>query len=402
MSEWDENVFSIPSTLRTAGWFTSFLKSGRLCGRDSGPSMNSHCTRMQKSDGMNYAPEGKPRPVVKPGEFPFAAVALDHGHIFGQCRGLIEAGGDLRYVYDADPGKIEKFRSVFPQAQVLRSVDEVLDLSEIKLVASAAIPCERGPLGLRVLDAGKDYFTDKAPFTTLEQLEAARRKVLETKRKYLVYYAERIHTECGVRAGQLIEQGAIGRVVQVLGLGPHRSNPASRPPWFWDPSKNGGILCDIGSHQFEQFLHFSGATGARIERAAVANYNHKDHPEFQDWGEASLVGDNGATNYVRLDWLNPQGLRTWGDGRTFILGTEGYIELRKYLNVGAELEGDHLFLVDQKGEHHLKCHGEVGFPFFGELILDCLRRTETAMTQDHAFMAAELCLRAQQEAVRIE
>jgi predicted dehydrogenase len=357
---------------------------------------------MQKSDGMNYAPVGKPSPVVAKGEFAFAAVALDHGHIYGQCRGLTEAGGELRYVFDPDPAKVERFQATFPGVQVLRSVDEVLEQKEIRLVASAAIPCDRGPLGLRVMDAGKDYFTDKAPFTTLAQLEQARAKVAQTGRRYAVYYAERIHTECGVRAGQLIEQGAIGRVVQVLGMGPHRSNPSTRPAWFWDPARNGGILCDIGSHQFEQFLTYSGCRNATVVRAAVANYHHKDHPDFQDFGDANLLGDNGATNYVRLDWLNPQGLRTWGDGRTFILGTKGYIELRKYLNVGAEFEGDHLFLVDDHGEQHLKCHGQVGFPFFGQLILDCLHRTENAMTQEHAFKAAELCLTAQASAVRIE
>lgn len=357
---------------------------------------------MQKSDGMNYAPVGKPSPVVNPGEFVFAAVALDHGHINGQCRGLTEAGGELRYVYDPDPAKVERFQSTFPGVKALRSIDEVLEQKDVQLIASAAIPCDRGPLGLRVMDAGKDYFTDKAPFTTFAQLDAARDKVAKTGRKYAVYYAERIHTECGVRAGQLIEQGAIGRVVQVMGMGPHRSNPSTRPDWFWDPERNGGILCDIGSHQFEQFLTYSGCQEATIARAAVANYHHKNHPKFQDWGEANLVGDNGSTNYVRLDWLNPQGLRTWGDGRLFILGTGGYIELRKYLNVGAELEGDHLFLVDDKGEHHLRCHGEVGFPFFGKLILDCLNRTENAMTQSHAFKAAELCLKAQAQAVRIE
>jgi len=171
---------------------------------------------MQKSDGMNYAPVGKPSPVVNPGEFPFAAVALDHGHINGQCRGLTEAGGELRYVYDPDPVKVERFCATFPGVQPLRSVEEVLEKKEIKLVASAAVPSERGPLGLRVMDAGKDYFTDKAPFTAFSQLEAARAKVRETGRKYAVYYAERIHTECGVRAGQLIEEGAIGRVVQVI------------------------------------------------------------------------------------------------------------------------------------------------------------------------------------------
>src|SRR5438093_5733384 len=116
---------------------------------------------MQKADGMNYAPEGKPNPVVKTGEFAFAAVALEHGHIHGQCNGLIEAGAELRYVFDPDPKKIVDFRQKFPQAEPLRSEAEVLEKKEVQLVAAAAVPCERGPLGLRVMDAGKDYFTDK-------------------------------------------------------------------------------------------------------------------------------------------------------------------------------------------------------------------------------------------------
>ncbi len=357
---------------------------------------------MQKSDGMNYAPQGKATPVVKKGDFPFAAVALDHGHIYGQCNGLTEAGGDLRYVYDPDPAKVEKFCKSFPHAEPLPSLEAVLEKPEIQLIASAAVPSERGPLGLRVMDAGKDYFTDKAPFTTLDQLEAARRKVTETGKKYAVYYSERLHVECAVRAGQLIEAGAIGRVVQVIGLGPHRCSPASRPDWFWSKEKSGGILIDIGSHQFEQFLHFAGAKDVRVVNASVANYHHKEHSEFEDWGEANLLAENGATNYIRVDWLNPDGLRTWGDGRTFILGTDGYMELRKYLDVAREYEGDQLYLVDHKGEHHIRCHGLVGFPFFGQLILDCLNRTETAMTQEHTFRAAELCLQAQAMARRIE
>jgi predicted dehydrogenase len=357
---------------------------------------------MQKSDGMNYAPEGKPAPVVDRGEFPFAAVALDHGHIYGQCKGLTEAGGELRYVFDPDPAKVEKFCGVFPGVKPLPSLEAVLDQPEIRLVTAAAVPNERGPLGLRVMAAGKDYFTDKTPFTSLAQLDDARAAVAATRRKYAVYFSERLHVECAVRAGQLIEQGAIGRVVNVIGLGPHRCSPASRPGWFWEKAKTGGILCDIGSHQFEQFLHYASAQNAQVVHAAVANYRFKEHAEFEDWGEANLVADNGATNYIRIDWLNPDGLRTWGDGRTFIVGTEGYIELRKYLNVAEDFEGDHLFLVDHQGEHHLKCHGEVGYPFFGQLILDCLNRTENAMTQEHAFKAAELCLIAQQMARRIE
>lgn len=355
----------------------------------------------QKSDGMNYAPQGVPRPVVKAGEFTIAAAFLEHGHIYGQCSGLTEAGAIIRWVYDPDPAKVSAFQAKFPEAKVARSFDEILDDPSVHLVAAAAVPCERGTIGGRTMAAGKDYFTDKTPFTTLEQLAEARAAVARTGRKYLVYFSERLHVESAMHAGDLVKSGAIGRVVQVLGLGPHRLSKPSRPAWFWERAKYGGILCDIGSHQFEQFLHFSGATDATITQAAVANFNNPDKPEFEDFGEASLVGNNGTSNYVRVDWFTPNGLSTWGDGRTVILGTNGYIELRKYVDVGRDRAGDNLYLVDDRGEHYVNVAGKVGFRFFGELILDCLNRTERAMTQEHAFKAAELCLRAQQAARRM-
>lgn len=219
---------------------------------------------MQKSDGMNYAPKGNFNRVCQPGEFIFAAVALDHGHIYGMCNGLVEAGGQLKWVYDPDPAKVDKFVSTYPEVMVANSLEEILHDEEVKLVAAAAIPSDRGPLGLQVMDSGKDYFTDKAPFTTLVQLEEARTKVIETGRKYAVYYSERLHVESSVYAEQLIKQGAIGRVLQVIGLGPHRINAKSRPDWFFEKEKFGGILCDIGSHQIEQFLQFTGAKDAKV------------------------------------------------------------------------------------------------------------------------------------------
>ena len=342
-----------------------------------------------------YAPDSKAGPVVRPGEFIFAAVYLDHGHINNQTQGLLEAGATLKWVFDPDQQKVAKFLQRFPAANAARSLEEILDDPAVRLVAAAAIPCDRGPLGCRVLRSGKDYFTDKAPLTTLAQLADARATVGATGGKFMVYYSERLHVECAVHAGTIVHSGAIGRVIQVLGLGPHRLNRSQRPAWFFQRAAYGGILCDIGSHQFEQFLHYSGATDATILHARTGNYANPADAGFEDFGEASLVGDNGANNYVRVDWFTPDGLGTWGDGRTIVLGTEGTIELRKYLDVGRSRTPDHLVIVDRQGEHHLELQGRVGYPYFGQLIRDCLDRTETAMTQAHAFKAAELSIRAQ-------
>jgi len=354
---------------------------------------------MSNSDGMNYAPQGKPAPVCQKGDFPIAAVALDHGHIYGQCNGLIEAGADLRWVYDPDPAKAAAFQKNYPDVRVAESLEQILEDAEIKLVAAAAVPSERGSLGCRVMEAGKDYFTDKSPFTTLEQLEEARVVAARTGKKYMVYYSERLHVECAVFAGQLIADGVIGRVIQTTGFGPHRLNAPSRPAWFFEKAKYGGILCDIGSHQCEQFLHYTGAKDATLNFSAVANYANPEYPELEDFGEASYVADNGASGYYRVDWFTPDGLSTWGDGRTIILGTKGYIELRKYTDVATPTKtGNQLILVDGQGEKRIECAGKVGYPFFGQLILDCLTRTETAMRQEHAFKATELALIAQAQA----
>lgn len=354
---------------------------------------------MTTTFGGSYAPNPMPAPVVGPGDFTFAAVGLDHGHIYGMAEGLIGAGADLRWVYDPDPAKVERFVEKFPHVRLARSEDEVLADEEVQLVAGAAVTSERCALGIRVMEAGKDYFTDKAPLTTLEQLAAAKDAVERTGRKYAVYYSERIHVETAVFASQLIEEGAIGRVVQVAGFGPHRLSARSRPEWFFQKDRYGGILCDIGSHQIDQILHYTGARDAEVVRSQIANYANPEHPELDDFGDAMLVTDNGATGYFRCDWFTPDGLQNWGDGRTFILGTEGFIEQRKYMNLGTADGPGHLFLANGSEETHFNVSGKVGYPYFGQLVLDCLHRTEDAMTQEHAFKAAELAVRAQMQAV---
>ena len=354
------------------------------------------------ADGMNYAPESKAAPVVKPGEFCFAAVALNHGHIYGMCNGLIGAGATLKSVYDPDPAKVAAFCKKYPDVKPAASEDEILNDPEIKLVAGANVTSERAALGIRVMKAGKDYLTDKAPLTTLEQLEAAKKAVAETGQKYAVYYSERLHVEAAVFAGQLIEQGVIGDVINVIGMGPHRlGKNGSRPDWFFQKEKYGGILCDIGSHQIEQFLFYTGAKDATVVSSRYGNFAHPETPELDDFGDAHLIADNGATGYFRVDWFTPDGLQGWGDGRIFILGTKGFIEQRKYMNLATTDGPGNVFLVTDKEEKYFNVNGKVGYPFFGQLVLDCINRTEIAMTQEHAFKAAELCVRAQMQAVKV-
>ena len=349
--------------------------------------------------GYDYAPSSKTLPPVVSGrDFVFSVTGLDHGHIFGQTNGLIDAGATLKYVYDPDPKKVEDFLGRYPQATAVDSIEAILEDAETCCVASASIPCDRAPLGVRVLQAGKHYFTDKSPFTTLEQLAEVKRVVAETGKRYFCYFSERLHNESSMKATELIQGGAIGDVLQVINLAPHRMSKDARPDWFFEKSQYGGILTDIGSHQFEQFLAFTGATDGQVNFARVANFTAPDKPGLEDFGEASLTMNTGASCYCRIDWLTPDGLRVWGDGRVFVVGTRGTLEIRKYIALARQEPGNKIFLVNGEEEQEIDCDATTGFPFFGEMILDILNGTETAMTQEHIFKAAELSMLAQQVA----
>lgn len=329
----------------------------------------------------------------------FSVIGLDHAHIYGMTAAIQRGGGQLVAVYGADAKQIADFRAKFGDVKVARSEAEILQDKSIQLVASAGIPDQRAPLGVRVMQAGKDYLADKPGITTLDQLAEVRKTVAATGRKFAVMYSERLEVRSAVYAGELIRQGAIGRVIQTVNLAPHRVNAPSRPDWFWDKARFGGILTDIGSHQADQFLYYTNSTEARVVASQTGNLAHPSYPKFEDFGDMMLTG-NGGTGYVRVDWYTPDGLSTWGDGRLFVLGTEGYIELRKYINVASGLAGgDHLYLVDKKQARYIDCK-EVALPFGPQFVTDIVERTQTAQDQKQALLAAELVLTAQKAATR--
>ena len=342
-----------------------------------------------------FARAAPPPAVVAPGEFHFAAAWLDHGHVHDQAAALIAAGATLAGVYDPHPGRLQAFRARFGEVPVYAHFEDVLADDRVRLVASAAVPARRADIGLQVLAAGKDYFTDKSPFTDLSQLARVRAAVASTGRRYFVYYAERVHNRPSWYAAELARGGSIGRMVQVLVMAPHNLGNYRRPDWFFDKSQYGGILTDIGSHQFEQFLYITGTAGGRIEHARVDNLANPHTPGLEDFGEAAVTLDDGTSAYCRVDWLNPAASRTWGDGRTFILGTDGYIEVRRNVDAGRPDGTPCIVLVNQREERMIRFDGSEPLPFFGRLVRDCIDGTEHAMTQAHAFAAAELSMRAQ-------
>lgn len=366
----------------------AFAGAGSMLGR---PLV---ATSRPKEVKIPFVSRPRPKEVIR-----FSVIGLNHGHIYGQVDALKEGGGELVAVYAKEPDLLQNFTKRYPDVKVAKSEEEILEDDTIQLVASAAIPVERAPLGIRVMRHDKDYMADKPGIVTLKQFEEVKRVQQETHRIYSIMYSERLRNKASVQASELVRAGAIGRVVQTIGLGPHRMRPDTRPNWFFDPQRAGGILCDIGSHQCDQFLHYTDSTEAEVVVSQIGNFGHPEYPGYADFGDMNVRSPKG-TGYIRIDWFTPEGLDTWGDGRLFILGTEGYIECRKYIDIAGREGTDHLFLVNQQETKYYDC-SHVHLPYGEQLVSDVVNRTETAMTQHHCFLATELAIKAQENAYQL-
>jgi predicted dehydrogenase len=381
------NRRSILKAIRSAGLISVLPETGLDL------RMGEVCV-LQETANPGMDAQAKPKYSLK-----FAVIGLDHDHILGMTAAIQRGGGELVCVHSSNAEAIADFQNRFGKVKVARSEDEILNDPSIKLVVAAPIPDQRASLGIRVMRHEKDYLSDKPAIITLDQLAEVRTAIKGTGRIFAIMYSERLEVKAVVKAGELVKAGAIGRVVQTVNLAPHQidqPNSPARPDWFWDTARYGGILCDIGSHQADQFVYFTGSTVADVTASQVANVNHHDKPKFQDFGDMVLHGDGGA-GYVRVDWFTPDGLGTWGDGRLFVLGTDGYIELRKYVDIGGRKSGNHLFLVDQKQARYIDCSNVV-LPFGPQFVSDIVNRTHVAQDQDQALLATELVLKAQKNA----
>ena len=327
-------------------------------------------------------------------------IGIDHRHIFGQLGKLQDIGCSCKGWYtEGEPEPLAGFRKRFPDLPRVADPRVLLDDPEIDMILIACIPSDRANWAIEAMRAGKDVMTDKPGCTTMDQLSALRDCVRETGRIWSIDFSERFEVPAVTRALELVEAGAIGRVVQTVGLGPHRLNRATRPGWFFEAEKYGGILADIASHQIDQFLVLTGSTDAEIVSASIGNFANPGDPGLEDFGEIVLNGESGR-GYVRVDWYTPDALPTWGDGRLTILGTEGYIELRKYVDVAGREGTDHLILVNGDRCEHIDA-SDAPLPYFSDIVRDVRERTETAMSQAHCFKVMELALRAQAMATRL-
>jgi predicted dehydrogenase len=178
----------------------------------------------------------------------FAAIGLNHNHIYGQTRAMLNAGAELVSVYAEEDDLVADYIKAFPQVRRVADKRAILEDNNIQLVVSATIPDVRAATAIEVMRHGKDVMVDKPGVITLDELAEVRKVQRETGRIFSVCFSERFENRATEKASQLVAAGAIGKVVQTVGLGPHalRNNP--RPDWFFERKRYGGILCDIAAH----------------------------------------------------------------------------------------------------------------------------------------------------------
>lgn len=327
----------------------------------------------------------------------FAAIGLDHRHIYDLTQGLLDAGATCAgHTPDTtDPRVLAGFRKRFPEVPAIERARLLADPS-IDFVVIAAVPRDRAALAVEAMRGGKHVMTDKPGVTTPAQLEAVRAAVAETGRVWSICLG-RLASPAVQEALRLVRAGTLGRLVQVVSLAPHRLNRDLRPSWFFDKPAYGGIINDIGVHSIDQFLALADASDAELVSSTIGAFGTQP-PGFEDFAEITLQTPS-VRGYARVDWFTPDGLPTWGDGRLFLLGTEGTLELRKNLDIEGRPGTDHLFLATREATRHIDC-SRLPVTYYRDFLADIRDGTETTMPQADVFTVCRLALAAQAQATR--
>ncbi len=283
--------------LKQAGLMGSLGSAAMMAGLpESAMAFGGSAPRVVEDAVASAQAEEAPKYHIK-----FAVCGMSHDHIYGMIGAVQRGGGELVAAWGGEDDKLAQFRKRYPDVKIAATQDEILDDPAVQLVLTSQVASERAGLAVRAMKRGKDFLSDKPGMTTLEQLAEVRKTIAETKRIYAILYSELLEVKAAVYAGVLVKQGAIGRVIQTINIAPHQiiqhsgdaGGAVPRPAWFWNPDQAGGILCDIGSHQVDQFLFFTGSTEAEVVASEVANVRHPDHPQFFDFGHMMLRGYRG-------------------------------------------------------------------------------------------------------------
>ena len=327
----------------------------------------------------------------------FAAIGLDHRHVYDLTAGLLAAGA-VCVGHDpetSDPRVLAGFRKRFPNIPAVAR-DRLLDDPSIDFIVLCSVPRDRAAVAIEAMRRGKDVMVDKPGVTTAALLAEVEAAVRETGRIWSIVMGRLTSASVQAALG-VVRSGELGHLVSLTSLAPHRLNRALRPDWFFERDAYGGIINDIGVHSIDQFLAFAGASDATIGASTIGCFGTSP-PGFEDFAEITLRSAT-MTGTMRMDWFTPDGLPDWGDGRLFLVGTEGTLELRKNLDIEGRAGGDHLLVANRNRTRHQDC-SELQVTYYRDFLDDVRDRTGRMLDGGRVFSVCRLALRCQSDAVR--
>jgi scyllo-inositol 2-dehydrogenase (NADP+) len=160
----------------------------------------------------------------------------------------------------------------YPNARIVRSVDELLAMPEIRLVVIATPNDTHLPIARACLEAGRDVLVDKPFATTLAEAEEMVGLAKKCGRVITVYHNRRFDGDFQT-VRKIVSEGTLGRMVRFESNYDRYRPQLKVGAWRERNSPGAGILFDLGPHLIDHALVLLGLPEAvtadlRIERDA--------------------------------------------------------------------------------------------------------------------------------------
>jgi predicted dehydrogenase len=287
---------------------------------------------------------------------------------------------------DDDPSGMKRNKAASKDLHVYDQFEEMLEKEELDVVGVCLPYYRNAQASIAAARKGIHIVSEKPVATTLDDLEALKKAVTESK----VRLTSLMNMRCFPAyrtARKAVQDGLIGEPILLTSQKSYRFGQSR--PWFYkDMETYGGTIPWAGIHSID---YMRWTTGRDYVQASAwhGNLDHPDYPGFQDHAGVLFKLDNGGTAMTNLDYLRPEPAPTHGDDRLRIAGSEGVLEV-----LGAENRVSLITAADDPRELELV----EPVDFFADFLAELAGQGEHLISQQDAFRLTEICLKARDAA----
>ena len=250
-------------------------------------------------------------------------------------------GQEVKLVYSRTKQRADAFARQWSIPESTDDLDAAINRDDIDLYLIALPNYVHKDVALKLAAAKKNQVCTKP---LARNAREAKEMYEAVKAAGVIHgYAEtEVFAPAVVRARQLIESGAIGRVLWVRSREAHSGPHAEH---FYNPDMSGGgALVDMGCHCIEAARYFIGKDVRPVEVFAWGNtFVHKVKAE--DNALAIVRFENGAIGHLEVSWTSQGGL----DLRNEVHGDQGSIftDVTRGTPMTAFVKGEAGYIVEK-------------------------------------------------------